>query len=64
MSLQALEKKLCSMSIEDLCYIVAALNSDMRDESSLVFTAALDLLEGKMPANDFERFCNNLYAAL
>ena len=55
-----IKNRLAAMTVDQLSEVVASLSRDMRDEADVVFSAALEVLEGKMPEADFVRFCDKL----
>lgn len=59
---QKLNAKVASQSTASLKKIATAMNSDIRDESSIVLSAALDALMARLPEAEFVSFCSELEA--
>jgi hypothetical protein len=56
----AITARLESLSIEEIANVINGLMNDTRAETDVVMSAALNVLESKMPEADFLRFCEKL----
>lgn len=56
----AITARLASLSIEEIAIVIHGLMNDARAEADVVLSAALEVLESKMPEADFVRFCEKL----
>jgi hypothetical protein len=56
----AITARLSSLSIEEIANVINGLIAATSAESDIVMSAALDVLESKMPEADFVRFCEKL----
>jgi hypothetical protein len=60
MSKEIIKEKLNNLSVEELKNVIKELVNDFREGTNTVFCFALDVLENKIPENEYINFCDNL----
>ena len=60
MKMKKIQDRLDSLSIDEIVLIIKTTMNDTREGSIIVFSAALDALELKIPNDAFVRFCDEL----
>ncbi len=62
--MDALTSKLETMATDALVDVVIALRDTYTAEADAVQERALAILEGRLPSDQFVRFCDDLYATM